>query len=432
MRRLTTFATTLERGFDALGLDDRRLVVAVSGGADSLALLYAAAELVPARLLTAATVDHGARPGSADEAMAVHSHAQRLGVAHRTLIAHVPPGPSFEARAREARYAALEAVRRELAAEFVLTAHTANDQAETVLMRLLRGSSLRGARGILARTETLARPMLQVTRAEVEAYLKAKNLEPARDPMNEDEQFFRVAVRRRLLPLIAALAPGAIRRLAAFAQFAADDELYLQQAAVDAGRRLRVDGGWDAVGIWSLAPPIRRRLLAGLCEAHGAEVDRDVILSLEQAIERGASSELTRGVMLHAQGGLVRIVSETADATTAAQETTLALGETVVDPRSRMQFTLLHARPEGPVLDFAALSAETPLPLCVRSRRVGDRLIDGTKLQDLLVDARIPREQRDWLPVVTDAAGRIVWVPGVWPKRQTTGQGSLYVISDAL
>ena len=165
---------------------------AVSGGPDSFALLALAraADLV----VTAVHVDHGLRPGSQREAQVVEAAALRFGAAFRSEHVEVPPGPNLEARAREARYAVLP--------KDVLTGHTADDQAETVLLNLLRGA---GARGLGAMTP-VGHPLLGLRRTETRALCVELDLSPVDDPSNRDPAFRRNRVRAELLPLLADVA----------------------------------------------------------------------------------------------------------------------------------------------------------------------------------------------------------------------------------
>jgi tRNA(Ile)-lysidine synthase len=184
------------------------VVVGCSGGPDSLALLAlaAAADLGP----VAVNVDHGVRSGSARDAVVVARAAARFGATARTVAIEVDIGPNFEARARDARYDALEQVRAEVGAGCVLVGHTADDQAETVLLNFLRGSAAAGLGGMPVRRDTIVRPLLELRRADTEAICRDLGLEPVRDPMNRDRTFRRVWVREEVLP---ALAAGAERDL---------------------------------------------------------------------------------------------------------------------------------------------------------------------------------------------------------------------------
>jgi tRNA(Ile)-lysidine synthase len=197
--------------FSDFDLTSRKAVIAaVSGGSDSTALLLLLKDhldrIAPGTRLVAATVDHGLRPGSAAEAEKVGRLCAWLGIGHRSLVWRGPkPVTGLPAAAREARHDLLaEAARRE-ETDLVLIAHTADDQAETVLMRLLRGSGVAGLAGIRARTPLpapgsaeLLRPLLGWRRAELRALVEVADLTPVEDPSNWDERFDRARLRRRL------------------------------------------------------------------------------------------------------------------------------------------------------------------------------------------------------------------------------------------
>jgi tRNA(Ile)-lysidine synthase len=165
---------------------------AVSGGADSLALLVLA--VAAGCRVTAVHVDHGLRPGSAGEADVVRAAAERFGARFSAVSVEVAPGPNLEARAREARYAALP--------PGVLTGHTADDQAETVLLNLLRGAGLDGLAGMAPG----GHPLLGLRRAETRALCAGLALTPVEDPSNADPTHRRNRVRAELLPLANAIA----------------------------------------------------------------------------------------------------------------------------------------------------------------------------------------------------------------------------------
>ena len=165
---------------------------AVSGGPDSLALLVLATEMGCG--VTAWHVDHGLRPGSAAEAEVVAEAAARWGAAFEARTAHCDPGPNLEARARQARYAVLP--------EGVLTGHTADDQAETVLLNFIRGAGPDGLAGI----NPARRPMLDLRRHETHTLCDELGLKPAQDPSNLDPAHRRNRVRHELLPLLCDIA----------------------------------------------------------------------------------------------------------------------------------------------------------------------------------------------------------------------------------
>jgi tRNA(Ile)-lysidine synthase len=176
------------------------VVVGFSGGPDSSALLAlaVAAGLDP----VAVHIDHGLRPDSADEVAVVAASAARLGAAWSSVAVAVAPGPNLEARARDARLHALEQARRATGASVVLLGHTADDQAETVLLNVLRGAAGSGLAAMALRRDQFARPLLGWRRTETRALCVELGLDVLDDPMNSDPVFRRVAIRQEVLPLL--------------------------------------------------------------------------------------------------------------------------------------------------------------------------------------------------------------------------------------
>ena len=201
---------------------DEPLVVAFSGGPDSLALLLAAAHLASesgARPV-AAHVDHRLDPGSTARADGARRLAQRLGVPFRLLVGDAEMatrGEGREAAARRLRYRLLDELRRELGARWVLTAHHADDQAETVLLRLSHGSGLAGLAGMAVRHQTVLRPLLSLSRRDLRAAVTETGLSPLDDPTNHDLSFPRNRLRHRLLPELGDDAAAGARALGAAA-----------------------------------------------------------------------------------------------------------------------------------------------------------------------------------------------------------------------
>jgi tRNA(Ile)-lysidine synthase len=195
------------------------VVVAVSGGPDSMALLHVLARLRAkvGHRLVAHGVDHGLRPEAAAELDVAEAFARGEGVPFGRTRVSVEPGGNLQARARAARYEALRAVASREGGAVVATAHHREDRAETVLLRLLRGAGPRGLAVLPARARDLVRPFLRAPRAAIEAHLARHAVPFALDPSNLDPRFLRVRVRRELLPLLRALSPGIDDHLCALA-----------------------------------------------------------------------------------------------------------------------------------------------------------------------------------------------------------------------
>ena len=196
------------------------VVVACSGGPDSTTLLDALSRLAPPRglRLVAVHVDHGLREGSAAEADVVAAEASRLGVTFVALAVEVEAHGSLQDAARRARHAALRAAAGDHGATAIALGHTADDQAETVLMRALSGATPRALAGMAPRSGRLVRPLLRVWRRDTLAYCAALGLEPLDDPSNRDPRFLRSRVRHRLIPALEEVFPAARRRLVALAE----------------------------------------------------------------------------------------------------------------------------------------------------------------------------------------------------------------------
>ncbi|WP_277601975.1 tRNA lysidine(34) synthetase TilS [Altererythrobacter sp. BO-6] len=286
---------------DRLGAGSARLGVAVSGGPDSLALLLLAAQARPGEV-EAATVDHGLRPESADEAASVARLCEQLGVPHTTLKVTVAAG-NLQQEARQARYRALADWQAARGLDALLTAHHADDQAETLLMRLNRGSGLGGLAGVRAKGRNpvsgglVLRPLLDWRKAELEALVRDCGIEPVQDPSNRDDRFDRARIRKSLAAADW-LDPPAIAQSAA----------WLEQA--EAALVHYANAEWDAlVGVsesaitYRPAPEtpreIRLRVMARAIAQLGGETRLSQVAELLDALERGESGNLA-GVLARA------------------------------------------------------------------------------------------------------------------------------------
>jgi tRNA(Ile)-lysidine synthase len=255
------------------------VLVACSGGADSLALAAAAAFVagrvgVPAGLVT---VDHGLQAGSADRAADVAAWARTIGLAPVEVATVDVSGRSGgpEAAAREARYEALIGVARRRGAVAVLLGHTRDDQAETVLLALARGAGPRGLAAMPARRDAgavaLLRPLLDVSRADTRNACAALGLVPWEDPHNTDPGYARARVRAEALPaLVAALGPAVVGNLARTAALLAADTAALDALAVEALAAARTSDGLSVVALVGLPAAVRTRVLHAWARELGA------------------------------------------------------------------------------------------------------------------------------------------------------------------
>lgn len=297
------------------------VLVACSGGADSLALLAATvfeSRSQPWRVV-GVTVDHALQAGSAERARAVAGQMAGLG-ADETMTIRVSveaPGIGPEAAARQARYAALSQAAERLGAGAVLLGHTMDDQAETVLLGLTRGSGGRSIagmrRGYAEGGVRFVRPLLDLTRADTEQACRAEGIEWWADPHNDDPRFTRSRLRRRVLPVLEEeLGPGVARALARTADLLQQDLTALEELADDALEEARsADGGIDAGRLGTRPPAIVSRVLRRAAVAAGARpaeltkqhVDALVDLMLDP---RGRQLQLPGHVTAYTDGRTMR------------------------------------------------------------------------------------------------------------------------------
>lgn len=434
---------------------DATALVATSGGPDSAALAFLSSEARPDLTLTLGHVRHGLRDDSRDLA-AVRAHAQWLGAELVVSEVHVAGEGGMEAAARAHRYAALRRQAADVGAGWILLGHSAEDQAETVLLRLLRGTGVAGLAAMAPVRGGLVRPLLHLRRNDLAKFVLYEGLPIARDPTNEDTSIMRVLVRKRLLPVLEEFGGDPVAAIARLADLARADA-----AALD---RLAAEVTSGALQHYGPAVAVRDDLLAALEPALAARVLRAAVTAARPSdapptaaqvadlaeLSVGAAVDLpdvtaTRG------GGWIALVARDV-ATPPVRSLALpgttrwegagiqidAVTEQPIDIDGQLRFVVeggwrppqLEADPEAlppgsdPDLGAVVLGPLPPEPV-VRPRRPGDRVVTsgGTrKLQDELVDAGIPRAVRELVPVLA-AGERVLWVPGVSVDADLVEQG---------
>ena len=388
-------AAVLRQFFVKSGVAPCRIVAAVSGGGDSTALLLALAELRDDGFdVECAHVNHHLRgaDSDADEAF-VRDLCARLGVVLHvedgTLDARLVRDRGIEAAARDVRYARLSAVRERRDARFVATAHQKDDQAETVLMRLLGGSGIAGLRGIHPfRADGFVRPLLDVTRAELDAFLRSHHVTPRVDRSNDDRRFLRNRVRAILREL------GGIDHLASAAR-QAQEVWPLLERMIDETEQVEADGRETRFttlpdDAWLRGAVLQRHIRR--LDPHARDFDAQRI-ARELGKSRRVSITRTLELVREDVWVLRRISQDT-------ETFTIGVRPAAGEDRQRIQL------PRNAATEFT-----------VRTRRPGDRfqplgMSQPKKLKDFLIDRKIPAEVRDRLPLLV-WNGEIVWIGGV-------------------
>lgn len=417
------------------------LLLAVSGGTDSTALLLVLAELAAdaGLVLHVAHLDHRTRPrASAADAQYVADLAARCGATIR--IGRAEAKPASEDAARTARYAFLRRVAAEIGATAIATGHTRDDQAETVLLHAARGSGLAGLAAMRPSRDGIVRPLLCLGRDDTTAICAGAGIAPREDPTNRSLTFARNRVRHKVMPELAKLNPRAAEALARLAT-SAGDALDALRAMAERSLASARDG--DAIDLARLAddPTVREEALALAWErATGRALAARARAALAQEASRtdgSASLDLPGGRALREYGRL-RIVpspsSQRSVADGARGRGEAPQDEIVLEPDRAVQWggwTLLLSRghagggPDGWTAVAAAPDPHTGLR--VRARRPGDRMAGETraKLQDVLTDAKVPARDRDARPLVVTTSGEVWWVPEV-TSRTPAGEWRIF------
>jgi len=413
------------------------VLVAYSAGADSTALLHSLVQLKDKLGCTirACHIHHGLRGVEADaDAEHAAQFAASLGVpftsARADVRAHAMENRlSLEAAGREVRYRLLERAASDHPPARIATGHTADDQAETVLLNLLRGAGPAGIAGIPPVRGNIIRPLLDITRADAGEYCRANGLAHRLDRSNQDLRFTRNRIRHEVLPALARIQPNVVAALCRLADIMREEDDYISgQARAEADRLELCEDALDGLPIsirdfTALHPALRRRL-ARIAITRAKGNDRDIEMERVDALVRLLTAGRT-GAAIHLPGDitarrtyrdvLLQRPEETEPPPTGEwplpvpgeiEVGALGFGFAVASSASKR-------RPESPytaVLDAAAVTG----PLSVRTWRPGDRFIplgmtQSVKLQDFFVNAKVPRAQRAWIPLVV-CGDRIAWI----------------------
>jgi tRNA(Ile)-lysidine synthase len=414
---------------------DDTVVAAVSGGPDSMAMLHALCVLARERKLrvVVAHFDHQLRPHSHDDVALVRRMADQLGVPVVTGLGDVrayaiKTRQSLEAAGRVLRYAFLEDVADRAGADAIVTAHTRDDQVETVLMRILRGAGARGCRGILARRGRVVRPLLPVARADTHEYCRVHGVPSIDDPSNFDTRYYRNRIRHDVLPDLRRAYPGIDNALMRVAENALTE---FQRAETATERRLQVFLEPESERTWVLGtnaftglddPDDRSHLISAALDVMGARNDvtqphHEQVLGLIDATP-GAVANLHGVYVRREYDGLVFMRKGLAVASLVSMHTltapgTLDLGGWHIDACH------IDAPGAGQLSNCGDGVAYIPCDdmLVVRYPRPGDRMqpfgMKGhKKLSDVFIDRKIPKRRRASTPII-EAGGEIVWVLGV-------------------
>lgn len=404
----------------------RKLVVAVSGGLDSVALLDLLLRVQDdlKLKLVVAHVDHGMRRSSAKDARFVEQLAASYSLPFAGTRLELNPGGNQEARAREARYRWLEQVRKRQRADFVVTAHQADDQVETLFLHLARGSGLQGLSGMKTESGTVLRPLLDIPRKELTRYVRRRRLRHRLDPTNKSLQIARNRVRHQVIRSLQRINPQLVATVGQSMRVLEDEYQVIRHLADSEYQKVlvRAASGRVVLGrakLVRMKRGVRHLVFRRAIEELLGDTTGFALRHLENLDEllgqqTGRSIHLPRGLTASRQ--YAEIVLKCGGTVAAPKRAKLpipgeaAFGSVTVSAKPSRAKSVTG---QSILVDAAAVGEK----LLVRSPKVGDRFkpvgMRGSKLvSNLLTDAKVPRDERPWVPVVTTAAGEIIWVAG--------------------
>lgn len=417
------------------------MVLGCSGGSDSLALLALAHQVNAQPQLQLALhpvyVDHGLRAESTREAHDLQAYvAERFGLALEIVpvVVRATAGMSVEMAARSARHRALETIRQRLNATHIALGHQADDQVETVLMRILTGTGVSGLAGIQAQSGRILHPLLSFSRAELRAYLVRRNLSWIEDPSNQDSKFLRNRLRLEVLPYLRQqVNPNVDRAVLALAEQAREWTNVVGQEAHEFLREHSLSARemcWPS-GFRRLSRPAQALLLQRFGFRHHLRLEAKHI----RPVLSGEGSQWPRGWRVRWQpSGELRIdAPDQVEPSTGrpVSEIPLAFGVQPWPGGGRLVVGPPDAAPTGD--RFASRIADSNLDaLRFRTWQPGDRLhlLGGTKkVQDVFVDHKIPVEQKHRWPLLIDAGGLILSVIGLADSQESQRQPATCLIT---
>ncbi|MEA5049141.1 MAG: tRNA lysidine(34) synthetase TilS [Eubacteriales bacterium] len=402
-----------------------RVLVALSGGADSTALLLSMKEWLASGGiggLFAAHLNHGIR---AEDAMRDQRFCERLcgelGVPLAVESCSVPAfakekGISIELAARELRYNFLERARQSFGADVIATAHHKDDQAETVLLHLLRGAGVGGLGGMKPRNGRIVRPLLPIGREEILAYLAERGASYCEDKTNAENDATRNRIRNELVPLLRTYNPNITEALCRTAALCAADDALLTELADEAEKKITLSAGLDRTKLGDLPEPlksrvVRKRILA--LDGNVSEADIARVTALLTA-QTGTKIELAGRycAWVNAETLMIGTYPQVAN-----YETPFVFDGETRTPRGVLISERVQEwrKPKSGEEAFLSIDA-LPKDLVVRSRREGDRFFPlgapgSRKLSDVFTDRKIPLEQRD-LPLLC-AGNEVFYAAGL-------------------
>ncbi|MFB6291226.1 MAG: tRNA lysidine(34) synthetase TilS [Candidatus Bipolaricaulia bacterium] len=431
---------------DRHAIENSSILAAVSGGVDSMALLHGLNELKSEfnLELAVAHLDHGLRgKASTEDAEFVRKKSIELGIdpiIEKRSVGRVAQeeSQSLEEIARSVRYSFLSETARSEGLKFVALGHNRNDQAETILMHVIRGAGLRGLGGMNEKRDRYIRPLLQTSRQEITQYVEENELDYRIDETNKDKSFTRNRIRHDLIPKLERdYNPKIIDNLVRLGDIAREAQDFLESRANEVVKKLRIAEAedrnyecFDRKGFLDLPPPLQRATIRKFLEEVRGNLE-DISFSHVEAVVRKledepASTKLDLpGITFRLDRNRACFDGEQIEPTAPSFSYKVRPGEetNIREAETKIILEIKPLKEEGKPVNFSSdrlIEAvdwcKVEQPIVVRNRADGDRFVplgmNGTKkLKDFFIDLKVPIRERDRIPIVCDRKG-IIWVVG--------------------
>lgn len=407
------------------------IVLAVSGGADSMAMLYGMM-LQRVYPLVVVHIHHGIRGEEADrDAEMVASWCASNEVDCRVYRICIPEIAArdkigWEECGRRERYRLLEQTANEVGAAWIATAHTLSDQVETVLLNMTRGTGPAGLCGIPSVRGRIIRPMLECTREDVKAFCRANRIPYIEDSSNQDNTYSRNRVRNQAIPPLKSLNPQLEKAVLRMTRLVREEHEFVVQTAAQLCEAVKRSDGWDAMALYNAPPAVRDQALVQICASHGIvrDLSEKHISLLAHILRYGGEATLPGAIWAICEHGVLMFSPDETRGVSAPMRLVVPSDAFEWDQR-RFQFSLVsnenHENEQkiykislSDTLDYDTISKSGHLYL--RSRREGDSFHQAGRglkkaIKKLFNEAKIPVRQRDHVAIL-ESDGRIAWVEG--------------------
>ena len=410
---------------NSIDLNDRHLLCCVSGGADSMALLhffFFNRGKFGLKQVSACHLNHGLRGQESDaEEDLVRGFCLDNGIGltvKRIGKEDLPDGNTSEDVLRRIRYDFFGQTADSISADLIATAHTLNDNAETVIFRLSRGTGFRGTAGIPVMRGRFIRPFLGCNRQDTEGYCRDNGIPFCTDSSNETDKYSRNVIRHHVIPVLEGLNPRSLEALESFAALSAEADSFFEEEAVKIIGENGTEDGVPVSAVLDARPPLDRYIIRGIIGSLCPDPDRQTVERCLESVRRGGRTELTTGIYFVCSGGRCKAEKEY-----IPKKIGPVPYESFVSEDGNARFVRSDITPDGETLralfpycvDYDKLTGV----VSVRNRRDGDRFSSAYRgctksLKKIFSEKHYSAEKKDSVLILTDDTG-IVWVEGEGP-----------------